>query len=127
MRNQYLHLSAYLCDLCAEPVIAGSLGVRESEISKESGDQFSGSDLRAVRSTARIRQAPLEGSAILSRLNGRWRASKARATWRPPTWKRSIVQNYVEQGAVDLEGALRSPGIVNESHFPEPVHEEAYS
>jgi hypothetical protein len=54
MRNQYLHLSAYLCDLCAEPVIAGSLGVRESEISKESGDQFSGSDLRAVRSTARI-------------------------------------------------------------------------
>jgi hypothetical protein len=35
MRKQYLHLSAYLCDLCAGPVITGSLGVRENEISKE--------------------------------------------------------------------------------------------
>ncbi|HWY23029.1 MAG TPA: hypothetical protein VNX26_17525 [Candidatus Acidoferrum sp.] len=35
MRKQYLHLSAYLCHLCAGPVIAGSLGVRENEISKE--------------------------------------------------------------------------------------------
>jgi hypothetical protein len=61
MRNQYLHLSAYLCDLCAEPVIAGSLGVRESEISKESGDQFSGSDLRAVRSTAGSDKHPWKG------------------------------------------------------------------
>jgi hypothetical protein len=35
MRKQYLHLSAYACDQCAGPVIAGSLGVRENEISKE--------------------------------------------------------------------------------------------
>src|SRR5258707_7437729 len=35
MRKQYLHLSAYSCDECAGPVIAGSLGVRENEISKE--------------------------------------------------------------------------------------------
>ena len=35
MRKQYLHLSAYKCDRCAGPVIAGSLGVRENEISKE--------------------------------------------------------------------------------------------
>jgi hypothetical protein len=35
MRKQYLHLSAYPCDMCAGPVIAGSLGVRENEISKE--------------------------------------------------------------------------------------------
>jgi hypothetical protein len=35
MRKQYLHLSAYTCDMCAGPVIAGSLGVRENEISKE--------------------------------------------------------------------------------------------
>jgi hypothetical protein len=35
MRKQYLHLSAYSCDKCAGPVIAGSLGVRENEISKE--------------------------------------------------------------------------------------------
>jgi hypothetical protein len=35
MRRQYLHLSAYPCDKCACPVIAGSLAVRENEISKE--------------------------------------------------------------------------------------------
>ena len=35
MRRQYLHLSAYPCDSCAGPVIAGSLAVRENEISKE--------------------------------------------------------------------------------------------
>ena len=35
MRKQYLHLSAYPCDACAGPVIAGSLAVRENEISKE--------------------------------------------------------------------------------------------
>jgi hypothetical protein len=35
MSKQYLHLSAYVCDKCGGPVVAGSLGVRESEISKE--------------------------------------------------------------------------------------------
>jgi hypothetical protein len=35
MKRQYLHLSAYSCDNCAGPVIAGSIGVRENEISKE--------------------------------------------------------------------------------------------
>ena len=35
MRKQYLHLSAYPCDTCAGPVIAGSLAVRENAISKE--------------------------------------------------------------------------------------------
>jgi hypothetical protein len=35
MRKQYLHLSAYPCDACQGPVIAGSLAVRENEISKE--------------------------------------------------------------------------------------------
>ena len=35
MRTQYLHLSAYSCDQCTGPVIAGSLAVRENEISKE--------------------------------------------------------------------------------------------
>lgn len=35
MRKQYLHLSAYPCDECAGPVVAGSLAVRENEISKE--------------------------------------------------------------------------------------------
>jgi hypothetical protein len=35
MKKQYLHLSAYPCDACKGPVIAGSLAVRENEISKE--------------------------------------------------------------------------------------------
>jgi hypothetical protein len=35
MRRHYLHLSAYPCDSCAGPVIAGSTGARENEISKE--------------------------------------------------------------------------------------------
>jgi hypothetical protein len=35
MRRQYLHLSAYSCDKCTGPVIAGFLTVRENEISKE--------------------------------------------------------------------------------------------
>jgi hypothetical protein len=35
MKKQYLHLCAYPCDACAGPVIAGSLAVRENEISKE--------------------------------------------------------------------------------------------
>jgi hypothetical protein len=35
MQKHYLHLSAYPCDTCAGPVIAGSTGLRENEISKE--------------------------------------------------------------------------------------------
>ena|SRR5207249_197371 len=35
MRRQYLHLAAFSCDECTGPVIAGSLAVRENEISKE--------------------------------------------------------------------------------------------
>lgn len=35
MRKQYLHLSAYSCDDCGGPVVAGSLGIRENEISNE--------------------------------------------------------------------------------------------
>jgi hypothetical protein len=35
MRKQYLHLSAYACDSCSGPVIAGAVAVRENEISKE--------------------------------------------------------------------------------------------
>jgi hypothetical protein len=35
MRKQYLHLSAYPCDVCAGPVVAGAVAVRENEISRE--------------------------------------------------------------------------------------------
>jgi len=37
MKKHYLHLSAYACDQCAGPVVAGSIAVRENEISKETG------------------------------------------------------------------------------------------
>lgn len=36
METKYLHISAYPCDKCEGPVIAGSFGTRESEISRES-------------------------------------------------------------------------------------------
>ena len=35
MKKHYLHLSAYSCDKCAGPVIAGWTTVRENEISRE--------------------------------------------------------------------------------------------
>ena len=35
VRTKYLHLSAYSCDKCDGPVIAGSFGTRESEITRE--------------------------------------------------------------------------------------------
>ena len=35
MKKQYLHLAAYPCDKCAGPVVAGTVAVRENEISKE--------------------------------------------------------------------------------------------
>jgi hypothetical protein len=41
MRKQYLHLSAFPCDVCTGPVLSGSLAVRENEISRET-------DIRAV-------------------------------------------------------------------------------
>jgi hypothetical protein len=37
MRKQYLHLSTYPCDMCGGPVVAGAVGVRENEISRETG------------------------------------------------------------------------------------------
>ncbi len=35
MKTKYLHLSAYSCDKCEGPVIAGSFGTRETEIMRE--------------------------------------------------------------------------------------------
>jgi hypothetical protein len=35
MKKQYLHLIVYACDECRGPVVSGSLGVRENEISRE--------------------------------------------------------------------------------------------
>ena len=35
MRKQYLHLSVYVCNQCNGPAVAGTLAVRENDISKE--------------------------------------------------------------------------------------------
>jgi hypothetical protein len=35
MKTKYLHISAYPCDKCEGPVIAGAFGIRESEITRE--------------------------------------------------------------------------------------------
>ena len=35
MKRQYLHLSVYSCDKCAGPLVNGTLGTRENEISRE--------------------------------------------------------------------------------------------
>ena len=35
MKTKYFHISAYVCDKCHGPVIAGSFGTRETEISRE--------------------------------------------------------------------------------------------
>jgi hypothetical protein len=37
MRKEYLHLCVYRCDKCAGPVVRGWTGVKENEISKETG------------------------------------------------------------------------------------------
>ena len=35
MKKQYLHLIVYACEECTGPVVSGSVGVRENEISRE--------------------------------------------------------------------------------------------
>jgi hypothetical protein len=40
MRKQYLHITAYRCERCKGPVVAGSLGVRETAISRETKVQL---------------------------------------------------------------------------------------
>jgi len=35
MRKHYLHIRAYYCDKCGGPVVSGSTGMRENEISRE--------------------------------------------------------------------------------------------
>jgi len=36
------------------------------------------------------------------------------------------VQDYIEEGAVDLQSAFRATGIIDKTQLPEPVHEEAH-
>ena len=40
-------------------------------------------------------------------------------------WRTLVVENDVEQRAVDLQSALGAAGVVNEAQLPKSVHEEA--
>jgi hypothetical protein len=74
MRRQYLHLSAYPCDSCAGPVLAGSLAVRENEISKET-------DIRSVGSIClscgHRQSAPTEPARVRHLLAMEWDSAGA--------------------------------------------------
>jgi hypothetical protein len=79
MKKQYLHLSAYPCDLCAGPVVTGAVAVRENEISKETDirqvgamcltcghRQSLGADLERVRHMLPIEWNPESGTGHLT-------------------------------------------------------------
>ncbi len=65
MKKHYLHLAVYRCDKCQGPVVTGSVGVRENEISKETEKQQIGASClscgyrqRAVPEGTPARQFP---------------------------------------------------------------------
>lgn len=60
MVKQYLHLSAYSCDKCNGPVVAGLLAVRENEISKETDVR----DVGAVCLSCSHRQSKASAPAV---------------------------------------------------------------
>jgi hypothetical protein len=69
MRRQYLHLCPYACDKCGGPVIAGTVAVRENDISKEteSGKWVQSACCAAIGKATR---PPARLSVICYRLNG---------------------------------------------------------
>lgn len=77
MRKQYLHLSAYACDVCAGPVITGAVAVRENEISKET-------DIRQVGaiclSCGHRQSGPTEPARVRHLLPIEWDAPSANGT-----------------------------------------------
>ena len=65
MKRQYLHLSVYSCDKCAGPLVNGTLGVRENEISRETDLKWvgaiclsCGSRQSTVNADSAVRQFP---------------------------------------------------------------------
>ena len=123
MKRQYLHLSTYSCDKCRGPVVSGFIAVRENEISKETEIRQVG----AICISCGHRQNKATEPARARYLPQiEWGPMGAITAGHPTTAfveARSIMQNYVEQRAVDLQTTI----VVNETQFPEPVHEEAYS
>ena len=123
MKRQYLHLSTYSCDKCRGPVVSGFIAVRENEISRETSIRQVGAICiscghRQTNATepGRARHLPQIEWGPMGAIN---EGDPTRAF----VETRSVVQNYVEQGAVNLQTAV----VVNETQFPEPVHEEAHA
>ena len=123
MKRQYLHLSTYSCDKCRGPVVSGFIAVRENEISKETEIRQVGAICiscghRQNKATepGRARHMPQIEWGPLGAIN---------AGHPPNTFAQagSIVQNYIEQRAMDFQPAI----VVNKAQLPEPVHEKADS
>src|SRR5437879_4524771 len=75
--------------------------------------------------TGRPTQLPQAASATFRPLSGMARRP-AQITWSATSLRRSIVQNYIKERAVDLQSAVFPSGIVNKAQFPEPVHEKTH-
>ena len=123
MKRQYLHLSTYSCDKCRGPVVSGFIAVRENEISKETEIRQVGATCISCGHTQNKATEPAR-ARYLPQIE--WGPMGAITAGHPTTAfveARSIMQNYVEQRAVDLQTAI----VVNETQFSEAVHEKAYS
>jgi hypothetical protein len=87
MKKQYLHLSAYPCDLCTGPVIAGSFSVRENEISKATEITQAG----AICLSCGHRQAGATGPARARHLSPvEWDAGGAIAAGDRPSFLKAL-------------------------------------
>ncbi len=82
MRKQYLHLSAYVCLNCAGPAIAGSLAVRENEISQETEIKQIGEICLACGQRPNLDTDLHCIRARLHRSNGAWRIRERITTQR---------------------------------------------
>src|SRR5205807_3586910 len=73
--------------------------------------------------TGRPTQLPQAAPATFRPFNGMSRRP-AQIIWPATSLRCSIVQNYIEERAVDLQSTVFPSGIVNKAQFPEPVHEK---
>ena len=104
-------------------MVSGFIAVRENEISKETGTRQVGAICLScghrqnnATEPGRARHLPQIEWGPLGAINAGDPTTAFVET-------RSIMQNYVEQRAVDLQTTV----VVNETQFPEPIHEEAHS
>lgn len=59
MKKQYLHLSVHRCENCKGPVLAGSLAIRESEITEESDIRYVGAACLCCGNKQDLSTAPI--------------------------------------------------------------------